>query len=158
MKGDTKIIELLNELLREELSAINQYFLHARMCKNWGYEKLGAKIMAGSVEEMKHARSVADRILFLEGLPSLQTLNKLNIGEDVPEMLRLDLQRELAAVSSLQKGINACYDVRDHGTRELLEGILREEEEHVDWLEAQLEVIKTCGVENYLADQLASER
>lgn len=155
MKGDAKIIELLNEILREELSAINQYFLHARMCKNWGYEGLGGKIMASSIEEMKHARSVADRILFLDGLPNLQTLNKLDIGENVPEMLKLDLQRELNAVAFLKKAINTCYDARDHGTRELLERIIKDEEDHVDWLEAQLEIIDTCGVENYLTEQIS---
>lgn len=154
MKGDATIIKLLNELLKEELSAINQYFLHARMCKNWGYHRLGAKIMEGSIEEMKHARAVTDRILFLEGMPNLQMLNKLNIGESVPEMLKLDLERELAAVAFLRDGINTCYDVGDHGSRELLEGILKDEEEHVDWLEAQHDIIKGCGVENYLAEQL----
>ena len=154
MKGDPVIIKMLNDLLKEELSAINQYFLHARMYKNWGYERLAQKVMQGSIEEMKHARAVTDRILFLEGVPNLQTLNKLNIGENAAEMLELDLQRELAAVVFLKDGINKCYDSRDHGSRELLEEILQDEEEHVDWLEAQLEIIKTCGVENYLTEQL----
>ncbi len=154
MKGDSNIIKLLNELLKEELSAINQYFLHARMCKNWGYERLNAKIMSESIDEMKHARAVTDRILFLEGLPNLQALNELTIGESVSEMLKLDLQRELAAVAFLKKGIKTCYDASDHGSRELLESILKDEEEHIDWLEAQLDIIKGCGVENYLAEQL----
>lgn len=154
MKGDPNIIKLLNELLKEELSAINQYFLHARMCKNWGYERLNTKIMSESIGEMKHAQAVTDRILFLEGMPNLQTLNKLNIGEHVPEMFRLDLKRELAAVAFLKRGIKTCYDASDHGSRELLESILKDEEEHIDWLEAQLDLIKGCGVENYLAEQL----
>ncbi len=156
MKGDPNIVKLLNDLLREELSAINQYFLHARMCKNWGYERLGGKIMSESVDEMKHAQAVTDRILFLEGVPNLQVLNKLNVGKSVHEMLELDLARELGAVAFLKNGISTCYNASDHGSRELLEGILKDEEEHIDWLEAQLDSIKGCGIENYLAEQLES--
>lgn len=154
MRGDDNIIQLLNDLLREELTAINQYFLHARMCKNWGFDRLYEKIMAGSIEEMKHARSVTDRILFLEGQPNLQALGKLYIGDDVEKMFSNDLQRELKAVEFLQAGIDTCYQAKDHGSRELLEAILKEEEEHVDWLEAQIELISSCGKENYLAEQL----
>ena len=154
MRGDDNIIQLLNDLLREELTAINQYFLHARMCKNWGFNHLYEKIMAGSIEEMKHARSVTDRILFLEGQPNLQALGKLYIGDDVEKMFSNDLQRELKAVEFLRAGIDTCYQAKDHGSRELLEAILKEEEEHVDWLEAQLELISSCGKENYLAEQL----
>ena len=154
MKGDEKILHMLNELLREELTSINQYFLHARMCKNWGFSRLNAKIMEGSIEEMKHARAVTDRILFLEGRPNLHVLNKLNIGEDIPEMLQFDLQRELDAVSFLKKSIDLCYKTADHGSRELLESILHDEEEHVDWLEMQLDLVDKCGLENYLSEQL----
>ena len=154
MKGDQNIIKLLNGLLKEELSAINQYFLHARMCKNWGYERLNVKIMSEAIGEMKHAQAVTDRILFLEGIPNLQALNKLTVGETVHEMFELDLARELAAVAFLKDGIKTCYDVSDHGSRELLENVLKDEEEHIDWLEAQLDIIKGCGIENYLAEQL----
>lgn len=155
MKGDANIIKLLNELLKEELSAINQYFLHSRMCKDWGYERLSAKIMSESIGEMKHAQAVTDRILFLNGMPNLQVLNKLTIGESVHEMFKLDLQRELDAVAFLKDSIKTCYDANDHGSRELLESILKDEEEHIDWLEAQLDSIKGCGIENYLAEQMA---
>ena len=154
MKGNPNIIKLLNELLKEELSAINQYFLHARICKNWGYERLNTKIMSESIGEMKHAQAVTDRILFLEGLPNLQALHKLSIGASVSEMFKFDLARELAAVAFLKDGIKTCYDASDHGSRDLLESILKDEEEHIDWLEAQLDVIKGCGSENYLAEQL----
>ena len=154
MKGNPNIIKLLNELLKEELSAINQYFLHARMCKNWGYERLNTKIMSESIGEMKHAKVVTDRILFLEGVPNLQALSKLSIGETVHEMFKLDLERELAAVAFLKDSIKICYDASDHGSRELLESILKDEEEHIDWIEAQLDSIKGCGIENYLAEQL----
>lgn len=154
MKGDAKIIRLLNELLKEELSAINQYFLHARMCLSWGYKKIGNKIMAGAIDEMKHARAAADRILFLEGVPNVQHLNKLTIGGDMVEMLTNDLERELSGVAFLKNAIATCYDTKDHGTREIFEHILKDEEEHIDWLEEQLEIIKTCGIENYLTRQL----
>ncbi|MDE3269078.1 MAG: bacterioferritin [Pseudomonadota bacterium] len=154
MRGDENIVNLLNDLLREELTAINQYFLHARMCKNWGFERLYAVIMESSIEEMRHARNVTDRILFLEGKPNLQALGKLYIGDNVETMFKNDLQREIKAVEFLRANIDICYQAKDHGSRELLEAILKDEEEHVDWLEAQLELISSCGRENYLAEQL----
>lgn len=158
MKGDPSILKLLNELLKEELTAINQYFLHARMCKDWGYERLNTKIMSEAIGEMKHAQAVTDRILFLDGIPNLQALNKLTIGESVHEMFKLDLDRELAAVAFLKASIKTCYDASDHGSRELLESILKDEEEHIDWLEAQLDIIKGCGIDNYLAEQLGDSQ
>ena len=154
MKGDPKVIEILNEVLTGELTAINQYFLHARMCKSWGYNKLGDKIHKESIDEMKHASALTDRILFLEGLPNLQRLGKLNIGETVPEQLAADLALELEAIPRLKKGIKICMDANDHGSRELLEHILVSEEEHTDWIEAQLSMIKDIGKENYLAQQM----
>jgi bacterioferritin len=154
MKGDPKVIEILNEVLTGELTAINQYFLHARMCKSWGYTKLGDKIHKESIDEMKHASALTDRILFLEGLPNLQRLGKLNIGETVPEQLAADLALELDAIPRLKKGIKICMDASDHGSRELLEHILVSEEEHTDWIEAQLNMIKDIGKENYLAQQM----
>lgn len=150
LQGDTKIIEALNEVLAGELTAINQYFLHARMLKNWGYEKLADKAWQESVEEMKHAEKLTDRILFLEGLPNLQRLNKLSIGESVKEQLDCDLKLELENIPRVKGAIQMCFESADHATRELLEHILVDEEEHVDWLEAQLGKIKEMGLENYL--------
>ena len=154
MKGDAKVIQCLNQVLRGELTAINQYFLHASMCKNWGYEKLAAKVRAESIDEMKHASDLTDRILMLEGIPNLQDLGKLNIGETVKEQFEADLQLEIEAIARLKDGIEACYKAHDHSSRELLEHILVSEEEHIDWLEAQLGMIKEVGNENYLAQQI----
>ncbi len=154
MKGDDKVIELLNEVLVGELTAINQYFLHAKMCKNWGYLKIAAIIHKESIDEMKHASELTDRILFLEGVPNFQKLDKLHIGETVKEQLESDLKLEQVAISRLKQGIEACYSAHDHVSRELLERILLDEENHIDWLEAQLGVIKDIGFENYLAQQL----
>src|SRR4051794_18042513 len=154
MKGDTRVLKVLNDVLRKELTAINQYFLHAKMCKNWGYEKLHGKIYKESIDEMKHASWLTDRILFLEGLPNLQRLGKLNIGENVLEILKSDLEFEMQAIPRLKDGIKLCYDLSDHGSRDLLERILISEEEHADWLETQLRVIKEIGYENYLTQQL----
>ena len=154
MKGDPKVIEVLNSVLTAELTAINQYFLHARMCKDWGYDKIGDFVHKESIEEMRHAQSLTDRILFLEGVPNMQKLDKLNIGENVLEQFKSDLQMEYLAVDRLRNGIKVCFEAGDHTSRELLETILSDEEGHVDWLEAQLGVIKDIGIESYLAEQL----
>ena len=154
MKGDAKVIQALNEILTGELTAINQYFLHARLCAHWGYERIGKTIYAESIDEMKHAQKLIDRILFLEGLPNLQKLGTLSIGQTVPEALRADLGLEEQAIPLLKKAIELCYSAHDHGTRELLEEILVDEERHTDWIETQLELIKDLGKETYLAQQL----
>ena len=154
MKGHPEIIELLNEVLTGELTAINQYFLHAAMCKNWGYQKIYEVVNKESIDEMKHAQELTDRVLFLDGVPNLQRLGKLNIGESVPEQFESDLKLEFEALERLRKGIDLCVKHSDFGTRELLERILRDEEHHVDWLEAQLAIIKDIGKEKYLAEQL----
>ena len=156
MKGDPNVIKLLNEVLVGELTAINQYFLHARMCKNWGYEKIAGKMYAESIDEMKHASKLTDRILLLEGVPNFQELGKLNIGETVKEQLESDLKLEEEAIARLRPAIEACYQAHDHASRELLEQILVAEEEHVDWIEAQLGMIKEMGYENYLTQQVHS--
>ena len=157
MKGDSKVINALNEILTGELTAINQYFLHAKMCKNWGFTKIGQKVYKESIDEMKHADALVDRILFLEGLPNLQRLDKLNIGETVKEQLECDLALENKAGPRLRKAIELCWESSDHGTRDLLEKILVSEEEHTDWIETQLSVIKDIGLQNYLSQQLDSQ-
>jgi bacterioferritin len=154
VKGDAKVIQALNDVLTGELTAINQYFLHAKMCKNWGYKLLGDKIYKESIDEMKHASILTDRILFLEGLPNLQKLGKLRIGENVKEVFESDLALENEAIPRLRKAIELCWSVSDHGTRDLLEKILHSEEEHTDWIETQLNVIKDIGLQNYLTEQL----
>lgn len=154
MKGDPKVIQILNDILTAELTAINQYFLHARMCKAWGYERIAATVYKESIDEMKHAQALMDRILFLDGLPNVQKLGPVNIGESVPEQFQADLALEMIAIPRLRDGIKACYDANDHGTRELLEHILESEEEHVDWLESQIELIRQVGKENYLAEHI----
>ena len=154
MKGDPNVIALLNEVLVAELTAINQYFLHARMCKNWGYEKIAAKMRSESIEEMNHASDLTDRILLLDGVPNFQDLGKLNIGETVKEQLQSDLNLEREAIARLRPGIEACYEAHDHASRELLEKILVAEEDHIDWIEAQLGMIQEIGIENYLAQQI----
>jgi bacterioferritin len=154
MRGDDEIIGLLNEVLTAELTAINQYFLHAKMCENWGYKRLGEFIKHESIDEMRHAERLTDRILFLEGIPNYQRYFPLRIGETVPEQFEADLAVEYAAISRLNAGIAKATEVGDHGTRELLAEILVAEEEHADWLETQLETIKQIGLQNYLAQQL----
>jgi bacterioferritin len=156
VKGDGKVIDLLNEVLTGELTTINQYFLHARMCKNWGYHRLNEKIHAESIDEMKHADQLIERILFLEGLPNVQRLGKVMIGQSVPEILKNDLSAEMLAVPLLNRGIQLCRDVGDNGSEALLTTILVSEEEHVDWLEEQLELIRQLGDANYLAQQIRS--
>ncbi len=154
MKGDAQVIDLLNEVLTGELTAINQYFLHSRMCKNWGYERLASKIYHESIDEMKHADRLIERILFLEGLPNVQRLLKVNVGQTVPEILKADYDVELQAIPLLRKAIKHCRDVADNTSEGLLFDILKAEEEHVDWLEAQFDLIKQVGESNYLAQQI----
>ena len=157
MKGDPQVVALLNDVLCNELTAINQYFLHARMCQNWGYERLWKKVKHESIDEMKHADQVIERILYLDGLPNLQKLGKLEIGETVVEQLQSDLALEKRAIPMLNTGIALCRDKGDNGTAELLEEILVDEEEHADWLEAQLTLVEQVGVQNYLAQQMKEE-
>lgn len=154
MKGDAKIIDLLNEILTGELTAINQYFLHARMCRNWGYARLDAKIRKESIDEMKHADELIERILYLDGLPNVQRLGKIMIGQNVPEILKNDLGLEQVAIPLLNKAIQAARDAGDNGSEDLLKKILVSEEEHTDWLESQLELIKQVGEAHYLAQQI----
>jgi len=154
MKGDSKIIEVLNDVLTSELTAINQYFVHAKMCENWGYQKLAAKKREESIEEMKHADEVIDRILFLDGVPNMQRLNPVKVGEEPVEQHQVDLELELDARKRLNDGIALCRDKGDNGTRELLEKILKDEEDGIDWLEAQLHLVKEIGRERYLAEQI----
>lgn len=150
MKGDPKVIEHLNQVLKNELTAINQYFLHAKMYKDWGMEKLADKEHEESIDEMKHADELIERVLFLEGLPNLQDLGKLRIGEHVEEILQCDLALELDALPDLQAAIAYCEEQKDYVSRDLFDSILQSEEEHVDWLETQLGLIKKMGVENYV--------
>jgi bacterioferritin len=154
MKGIKEVIDLLNEVLAGELVAINQYFLHAKMCKNWGYLRIAAQVRAESIDEMKHADALVDRILFLEGLPNLQRLDKLNVGQTVPEQFKSDVELEYRAVKRLNDGIRLCRDRGDNATEDLLTRILVSEEEHVDWLETQLGLIEQLGDKAYLAEQL----
>jgi bacterioferritin len=154
MRGHEQIHTLLNEVLTAELTAINQYFIHARMCENWGYERLWKKIREESIGEMKHADELIERILYLEGVPNLQRLGKVNVGQTVPEQLRLDLELEKAAIQMLNTGIEQARSLGDNGTRELLEHILDGEEDHANWIEAQLELIAQVGEGNYLAQQI----
>ncbi len=154
MKGQDDVITLLNEILTAELTAINQYFIHARMCENWGLERLWKKLREESIGEMRHADRLIERILYLEGLPNVQRLGKVNVGQTVPEQLRLDLEAERAAVAALNAGIERCRSLGDNGSRILLEEILTSEEEHIDWIEAQFELIRQAGEANYLAQQI----
>ncbi|MCK6553118.1 bacterioferritin [Candidatus Binatia bacterium] len=154
MKGNPKVVEILNEVLTAELTGINQYFVHAKMCQNWGYRRLAAMVKQESIGEMKHADEVIERILFLEGVPNMQRLGKVRVGETVAEQFRLDYGLEIDAIGRLNAGVAVAREVGDNGTRELLEKILVSEEEHADWLEAQLELIKQVGEQNYLAQQI----
>lgn len=154
MKGHAKIIETLNARLAEELTAINQYFVHAEMCENWGYERLHGMIRKRSIDEMKHAEKLIARILFLDGQPIVSNLNKIHIGSEVPKMHEKDQSAEETAIQGYNESIRLAVELGDNGSRELLESILREEEGHIDVLEAQLEQIKQMGVQNYLIEQV----
>ena len=157
MKGDPKVIEILNEVLTAELTAINQYFVHAEMCENWGYDRLLHIIRKESIEEMKHAEALIERVLFLEGIPNVQRLWNIRIGENVHEIFKADLALELEALPRLNQGIETCRELGDNNSRHLLEEILEDEEEHVDWLEAQLTLIDQVGLQNYLAEQIKKQ-
>jgi len=154
MQGNAAILKLLNDLLTNELTAINQYFIHAKMCRNWGYLRLAEKVRAESIDEMKHADEVIERILFLDGIPNLQKLNKLHVGQTVKEQLESDLQLEYAAIKFLNAAVAEARKAGDTGSEELMRKILVGEEEHTDWLESQLELIRRVGEQNYLAQQL----
>ena len=154
MKGSPDVITALNEILTNELTAINQYFLHARMCENWGYERLWKKVRAESIDEMKHADEIIERVLFLEGLPNVQRLGTITIGQTVDEQLKLDLALEQRAIPLLNRTIELCRKLGDNGTAELLEDLLVDEEEHANWLEAQLGLVAQVGLQNYLAEQI----
>jgi len=154
MKGNDRIIGQLNELLADELSAINQYMVQSEMCANWGYEKLHKAIEKRAIEEMKHAEKLIGRILFLEGAPIVSKLNPIHIGNDVATQHKNNWKAEAGAVKAYNEGIRLSVEVGDNGTRELLESILRDEENHIDWLEAQLDQIKHMGIQNYLTEQV----
>jgi bacterioferritin len=154
MKGNDEVLTLLNNLLTNELTAINQYFIHAKMCHNWGFERLAHKVREESIDEMKHADQVISRILFLEGVPNLQRLNKLHVGETVKEQLEGDLQLEYTAIAFLNQGIDTCRRVGDNASEDLFTKILVGEEEHADWLETQLELMRQVGEQNYLSQQM----
>lgn len=154
MKGNESILDLLNAQLADELTAISQYMVHAGMCANWGYTKLHDKIEHRAIEEMKHAEKLIDRILFLEGVPIVSKLNKIHIGAAVQAQLENDHTAEAGAIKAYNDGIRLAAEVGDNGTRELLEDILRDEEVHIDWLEAQLDQISQMGIQNYLVEQV----
>jgi bacterioferritin len=154
MKGDAEVIEILNAVLSAELTGINQYFIHAMMCANWRYKKLAEHTRKESIEEMQHAQEVIERILYFDGVPNMQRYLKVNVGQTVPEQHEFDLALEKEAVARLNNGVELCRAKGDNGSRALLEKLLRDEEEHVDWLEAQLQQIKDMGVQNYLAQQI----
>ena len=154
MKGNADVIQLLNEVLTGELTAVNQYFVHARMASNWGYHRLHEHIHKESIDEMKHADQLIERVLFLDGVPNVQRLGKINIGQTVPEQLKLDLALEMDAVARLNDGIKLCRERGDNGSEDLLTKILVSEEHHVDWLEAQLAQIQQMGEAQYLSQQV----
>jgi bacterioferritin len=156
MKGDAKVIEFLNKVLYNELTAINQYFLHARMFRNWGYGELAEHEYKESIEEMRHADRLIERILFLDGLPNLQHLAKLRIGENVPECIQGDLDLELVASKDLREAIAYSEGIADYISRDLFKGILHDEEEHIDWLETQQSLIRDIGTERYLQSKMQS--
>jgi len=154
MKGSQKVIDTLNFLLADELTAISQYMVHAEMCDDWGYSKLASAIEKRAIEEMKHAERHIGRILFLEGMPIVSNLNKITIGPNVETMLKNDHMAEEGAIKEYNKAVKVCTEEADNGTKELVEATLRDEEAHIDWIEAQLEQIKQMGLQNYLVEQL----
>ena len=154
MKGDKKVIDKLNDLLADELSAINQYMVHSEMCDNWGYEKLHKADEKRAIDEMKHAEKLIGRILFLEGTPIVSKLKPIHIGADVEKQHKYDWDAEEGAIKSYNDGIKLCVSVGDNGTRELLESILKDEEDHIDWLEMQMDQIKQMSIQNYLVEQM----
>jgi len=154
MQGSTEVIDILNDVLTAELTAINQYFIHAKMCRNWGYDRLAEHGRNESIDEMKHAEVIIDRILYFDGVPNMQRLFPVRVGETVAEQLQVDVELEYAAVERLNRGIAVCVEQGDNGTRELLTDILVSEEDHIDWLETQQETIRQIGIEQYLAQQL----
>ncbi len=157
MKGDPKVISFLNEVLKAELTAINQYFLHSEMCENWGYQRMAKLVKKESIEEMVHAEKLMERILYLDGTPNMSDYFKINIGATVEAQIKNDLQLEYDAVKRLNDGIKLCLSLNDAGSRELAEKILSDEEHHIDWLEGQLHAISEMGIQNYLAQQLKEE-
>jgi len=157
MKGDPKVIAFLNQVLKAELTAINQYFLHAEMCDNWGYYKLGKKVKKESIEEMVHAEKCMERILYLDGTPNMSDYFKINIGPTVEQQFKNDLQLEYDAVKRLNDGIKLCAAQGDNASKTLAESILNDEEHHIDWLEAQLHAIAEMGIQNYLSQQMDGE-
>lgn len=157
MKGHDQVVSALNDVLTAELTAINQYWVHARMCENWGYRRLWKKVREESIGEMKHADELIERILYLEGVPNVQKLGKVNVGQTVPEQLRLDLEVEKSAIKRLNSAIELCRSLGDNGSRELLEGLLTGEEAHANWIEAQLTLIEQAGEAHYLAQQIREE-
>lgn len=154
MKGNEKIISMLNEMLSDELTAINQYMVHSEMCDNWGYTRLHKAMEKRAIDEMKHAEKLIGRVLFLEGKPDVSKYGKITIGGDVPQQMRNDLAAEAGAIEAYNKSIKMAQDAGDNGTRELLESILKDEEAHLDWLEAQNDQITQMGVQNYLAEHI----
>jgi bacterioferritin len=158
MQGNPKVIALLNEALKEELTAINQYFLHAEMCENWHYSKLGGYVRKQSIDEMKHAEALIERILFLDATPNMTELMKLTVGQNVREQLESDLKLEIDAVGLYNRASQVARDERDNASRELFDRILKDEEDHVDWLEAQLHQIHEIGYERYLSQQIREEK
>ncbi len=154
MQGDPRIIDLLNQVLRKELTGVNQYFIHSRMCENWGYQVLKKAHYDESIDEMKHADRIIQRILFLEGVPNVSDYDRILVGQTVRQQLDSDMALELAALDVMRRGIELCVQAGDHGTRELLEHMLTDEERHVNWIEAQKYMINEIGYENYLAQQI----
>ena len=154
MKGHDKVISLLNDCLTAELTAVNQYFLHARICENWGYERLWKRLRQESIDEMKHADRLIERILYLEGLPNVQRLSKINVGQTVHEMFRLDLEVEKASIKAYNDGVELARSLGDNGTREMLEDLLLGSESYANWLETQLTLVAQVGEQNYLAQQI----
>ena len=157
MKGEPKVIAFLNRALADELTAINQYMIHSEMCDNWGYDKLHGKVEKRAIVEMKHAEKLIGRILFLDGIPEVSKLNPIHIGAEVQTQLENDRQAEHDAIKTYNQGVVICVEHNDAGTKEILEGILKDEEEHIDWLETQLDQIIQMGIQNYLSEQVKKE-